>query len=257
MDILKTLLEASGGPVNPSAALGPNDVRGNYPDAAMVRSPSDAVSGDNNEVTGEKIMQDRARAADPNVITDDSGKQVDYDTGDPISRALKGIITKPAEQGTMRNFLQRVIDPARERDSTDKIMQGGGTPTVDQATNPVPTKLQPQVALAPAKNYSNTVMQQPTIDQLRASLFQQTGQGAVPNSGSAAAVAEGVDPNSLAGRMTGPNSRLDTKAGMSEAEAISNRFRPIMNSPIQRPGKKPDTPFSGIRDWLNRGNANG
>lgn len=218
-----------------------------------VLNPVDSVTGDKPmEITPDKAMSGISQAKDPRNIMDDSGKIVDYDMGDPISRALKGIITKPAEKGTLRNFLDRMISPTRERNNPG--VEGGAQPRLEEL-NSTPSKLRSPATLAPTpKDYSMSGLDPASMDELRKSIYEQTGQGAVPNSASAGVVSEAQDPNSLGARMNSPNAPQEMKDQSNEAEAISNRFRPIGNSPIQRPGKKPDQPFSGLRNWLSQGN---
>jgi hypothetical protein len=164
-------------------------------------------------ITPEAAIKRRNDASDPNVIYDDSGKAVDYDTGDPISRALKGIV-KSREHGLLRDFMERMISPTRERNNAGLE---GGMARVDELTG-MPSKNVTPTELKPVLDYKMTSIAPQSIQELRKSLYEQAGQGAPP------LAAVNNDPNSLAGRMQSPNYEAEKRSQMNDAQNISDRF---------------------------------
>lgn len=182
------------------------------------------ATGDNNVVKPGQVMQPK----DPNVIYDDSGKAVDYSTGNPF----KNLLNKPAEQGTLRNFLQRVIPGQNPVDVGSAISteMGPASKNLDTATiSPTSMANQQQAALQPKKNYAlPSAIPPDAIPQLRTSLL--TGAGLNPE------LYKDTDTaNTIAGRMNSPNSKADMQQQQQEMQDISQQFRGAgVHGPVER-----------------------
>lgn len=219
-DILKFLTDRLG--LNPT-----NDT--------MERSPSElgTESADSGVISGDKVTQARTQDNSHNV-TSDSGKIVDFSPGNPFAGMFKD--TKQMD-GSIMGLLRSMglADQKLMQPGTPKV--GGGDPSVtpgqgqDAALNPTPLAKQRQRGLmrpmpgAPDPNFpiENTTTvpkdySQPTaldpqgIEELRTSLLTQAGQ-LNPN-----------NPNGLAGRMSGPYSKLDQASGMSDAQVHADEL---------------------------------
>lgn len=189
---------------------------------------------DTNVVHPDNYMIGKDINNDPKNITNDQGQIVDRDTwdwskGNPFEKMMQN----PAEQGTVRGFLQR--------------MQGGNPTNVGSATemvaptstpndvNPTPMQQQRQAGLQsttptpmPRPDYSqHTALDPNQIEELRKSLLTESGQMDPSN------------PNGLSGRMNDPNSKADQRSQMNLSENISNDFRKGGVSDTQGPVLRP------------------
>lgn len=182
---------------------------------------------------------------DKSTLMDDQGNM--YGPNNPFDNILKGLKDKNPEQGTMRNFINRMLSPTPMTQPTiDDIINGSVVKGTGNATSdnlqPTPEKNNKQPGMTPipvprnetdaAQPGAGVADLDPTIprdtsnkysmptgidpnmyDQLRESILRDSGQ---------------FDPNNangLAGRMDGPYSKLDQRQGMEAADAISRMFR--------------------------------
>jgi hypothetical protein len=217
-----------------------------------VLDPTGTTGDKSMEIAPDKAMSGISQAKDPRVITDDSGKIVDYDTNDPISKALKGIIPnnfgKRSEPGTLSGAIFSLLNPDRARNQGGFASPGEarseellGIPN----KNVSPSTLAPTVQEKP-KNYALSGLDAPSIQELRASLYKQTGQGAPP------LATANQDPNGLAGRMNSPYANAEMQDQKKQAQDISAMFRPKTAGPIERPQKRSDlnNPFRVAGDYI-------
>lgn len=234
-------------------------------DALMERPPMEG------EKSGKVLKPEAAErgqmmARDPKAVIDDSGQQVDYDSGSTmlgfIKKLMEGKGTFRGEQGTLSGFLSRLLNPAPMGTDTGVMGKqgtvGGGVGSdhvpgtgKDPGLDPTPTAKQRQRSMAPVnpnnqdldrappQNYAQpTALDPQQIEELRQSLLSDSGQRD-PN-----------NPNGLAGRMTGPYSNLDQGAGMQEAQGIADKIRGDYNSVTSRsPLDQPAQPVS-LQDTL-------
>lgn len=223
--VLRELLKAVGDQRN-----GYGDVLKSWPDGADMRGNL-PMTPDQEEAVSNYITPKHAphmhispqNPSDPNVIYDDAGQAVDYDTKDPISNALKGIFSKnksSAEQGTVRHFMSRFLK--QEPDKTMPAILEGGIAGRNELSN-VPTRNNPEIS-KPRVNYSMPGLDPKGLEELRADLWKKSGQAALPLSTNAPVV-ETDDPNGLRARMNSPNSKAEQSLQMRDAETISNIFR--------------------------------
>lgn len=169
-------------------------------------------------------LMNQAQKPPAGTITDDSGTIRDFNPSNPFANLLKG----PAEQGTMRNFLGRVLGGGMVP-GTGTVGGGGpadhvpGTQT-DPALDPNPMAQQPQRGLQPSAkqmtaappppDYSMpTALDPQSIEELRTSLLTQAGQMDINN------------PNGLSGRMNSPNAESDMGQQRNEAMRIEDSVR--------------------------------
>lgn len=200
-------------------------------DEGLVSSPS-AVETEGTtagKVLDPMTMQQQMIPPPPGTVTNDAGTITDYQPGNPFAKLLQG-----GEQGTIRNLLQRMISPTPERNQPGSVQGfgtvGGGDPNrgtpgtgIDPGLDRTPTKNQRVPGLAP-KAMSNpyeqpSAMNPQQIDELRNSILEQTGQ---------------LDPNSLSGRMSGPNASVDQHNQMNDAQRQHDSLRGFDGSRSQR-----------------------
>lgn len=208
-------------------------------------------------------------AKDPKNIYNDAGQIVDYDLGkldatDPITKFLKdkmtsigqrvgeatsggtpfsSLLSAPAEQGTMRNFLSRMFSDTPVADQPGAVVGRGTISPPSQITNQPadpaafdakPMKDQAQPALAPGRPTPTPLADQPPspppadysmpnaldpqqIEELRNSILSQTQQ-MNPNY-----------PDGLSGRMNSPYSHLDQEQQMQDAERQARQLNANKN----------------------------
>src|SRR5205085_71445 len=98
------------------------------------------------------------------------------------------------ERGTLSGFVKSFMDKNPERNQLNEVNVGSAT---SADLNPTPSKLQPQFppqATSQQKDYTNTMMDPKSINELRQSLYDQTGQGAVPQASQASVDGTSRDP---------------------------------------------------------------
>lgn len=170
------------------------------------------------ELSPEKMMEDRKANSDPGNVYNDQGQVVDYNPN-PFSNILKGLTKKsPAEQGTLRNFLDRMSGNPVDVGSTSEFVAPGTTDA--STTNPTPMVNQPQPNLQPKKNYAvPSALPPDALPQLRNSLL--TGAGLDP----ATYTPDGPDANSLAGRMNSPNAPAEIRNSVNDLQKLEDDMR--------------------------------
>jgi hypothetical protein len=228
-------------------------------DKLMERPPMEGEKS-GRTVHPDTVQMGQNIAKDPKNIYSDKGSIEGYDgiggssMTDFIKKISEGMPKFRGEQGTLMGFLSRIMNPAGM--ATDKgVMQkqgtvGGGVGSdhvpgtgVDPGLSTTPMAKQRQRNMAPVDpnnsdldrqappDYSQPTALDPNqIEELRKSLLTQAGQ-MDPN-----------NPNGLAGRMTGPYSKVDQNQQMGEAEDIASGVRGGYNSvtsrsPLEEPAK--------------------
>lgn len=230
------------------------DVRGTRPPDADAEKSA----------TGVEIKPDDAQARldiarNKQNIYDDKGNIVDFDWSGKAAGVFERLLNTfngPHGDGTILGFIQRLMNPAPLDKATGAVRApgkigpdgSGETPGTgqDPALNPTPMKNQkmrqfrqrqsdrgvpnlpvPGVSTVP-KDYSMpTALDPKAIEELRLSLLTQAGQ-LDPN-----------NPNGLAGRMSGPYSKVDQQSQMEEAQGIADKVR---NGYSSVTGKSPARP---------------
>lgn len=157
------------------------------------------------------------------AITNDDGS-ISLDQSNPFVDALKKRMSAPAEQGTFRNFLTRIMGNQTDVGSATEFVAPSGK--IDTANlNPTPMANQPQADLQPKKDYAvPTSLPLDALPQLRSSLL--TGAGLDP----AMYTPDGPEANTLAGRMNSPNSKAEINNQGNEAQDIADTLRNDYNS---------------------------
>ena len=226
-------------------------------DSDIAVKPGDNATSDSNDISPKTLARDKATVADPGNVYDDAGNIVDYNPN-PFANAWKN---SKSMDGSIMGFVKTLQNMGQSLSGGDV----GGTaitPSTPGITNPTPSKNQPQPNLASTTpsgatatdndngNGNNIPLPQPrpltaptptpdptryaqpsaldpvAIEQLRQSLLGQAGQ------------LDPSNPNGLAGRMSGPNSKVEQQNQMRDATDISNSLRPATSgSNSSRPPK--------------------
>lgn len=241
-------------------------------DQGMEKKPTDGQDS-GKTLKPETFMNQQTITKDPANVYDEHGNIVDYKPGGrSITEMLSGmgmgakagaaasgnpfaglLANGGSGQGTLTGFLSRMLSPTPERNAPNQVQGqgtvGGGDPNagtpgmgIDPGLNPVPSKDQKVPAFAdrtptgsptplpladqpqapPPADYSMPNALDPQqIEELRSSLLTQSGQLNPDN------------PNSLAGRMGDPNSKVDMQDQMRQAEDISNAVQPMQKGDLQ------------------------
>lgn len=205
-------------------------------------SKSGIPQSDQNVVPPDLFMQSKEINSNPKNITNDSGDIVGYDTndwskGNPFSKLIEtSRSNNNTGPGVLRQLLSSVIGGGLQPGTG--TVGGGGPPDhtpgtqQDAALNPTPFKSQRQRNLAPMPapqavptppDYSMPqALDHVSIEELRTSLLTQAGQMDINN------------PNGLSGRMNSPNSNVDQRSQMNEAQQHSDSLRGFDGSRNQK-----------------------
>jgi hypothetical protein len=241
-DLLKEILGAKLGKSNPELNWPPAS------DRLMSRPPMEGEDA-GKVISPDQYMHNKKIGEDPGNVYNEKGDIVDY-----LVKKMKG----ERDGGTIIGFINNLLNPkpnAEQKGQMAKEGRVGGDPNrvpgtgVDPALDPTPTAKQRVRGLQPIDRGADlepplpkgtptpvpvdqykapppaaSPYEQPTainpqqIEELRMSLLTQAGQMDPQN------------PNGLAGRMSGPYSKVDQQAQMGEAEDISNKVRGDYNS---------------------------
>lgn len=214
---------------------------GRAPGFAGVRNPS-AATRDDNELNAQQVQHNHLAAGDPNNITNDAGDLVGY--ANPFDSIKKFIQQGNYGSGSLLGFIQALLGGRQGALASTKSGLAGGSPG-ENPTNPTPVAKQKVPALQPKYAVPNIVPHE-AIPAMRNTILQ--GQGLAPDRytpspNEPVTPDDGVDPNSLKGRMLSPNSKVDMLQQRQEMEDISKQFGRKKTSGILRmqPGKQSDS----------------
>lgn len=165
------------------------------------------------EYMKNKDMQDC-----PGCVLNEDGSFA-TDQSNPFLDALKKRGLGPAEQGTLRNFIDRMSGNPVDVGSTSEFV--APKQQIDSANlNPTPMANQPQPGLQPKKNYAvPNALPPDALPQLRNSLL--TGAGLDP----ATYTPDGPDANSLSGRMNSPNAPAEIRNSVNDLQKLEDDMR--------------------------------
>lgn len=180
---------------------------------------------DNNVVNPDIYMMRKSQNSDPNIIKDDSGS-FSLDQSNPFLDAIRK--SREGGPGVLRQLVNSFMGGGGLEPHTGTV-GGGGPPNhvpgtrQDAALNPIPLKSQKQPNLSQVQpalpvqvppDYSMPQALDPaSIEELRTSLLTQAGQ------------LDPGNPNGLSGRMNSPNSNVDQRNQMNEAQRQSDSLR--------------------------------
>lgn len=197
--------------------------------------PGAHTINDQEVITPDAMMMNKAIGSDPNNITNDSGS-FSLDQSNPFLDAIRK--SREGGPGVLRQLIDSFMGGGGLQPGTGTV-GGGGSPDhapgteQDAALNPAPIPLQKQRNLAPTispapqlpspPDYSMPQALDPvSIEELRTSLLTQAGQ-LDPN-----------NPNGLAGRMSDPNAQVDQRNQMNDAQRQHDSLRGFDGARQQR-----------------------
>lgn len=192
--------------------------------------PPEMGKPDGSIVSPGEMMKRKDMMDCPGCVTNEDGSFA-TDQSNPFLDALKKR-QGPAEQGTMRNFINRMSGHPVDVGSTSEFVAPG---TADAATtDPTPMANQPQPGLKPKSYAVPTALPPAALPQLRSSLL--TGAGLDP----AMYTPDGPDANSLSGRMNSPNSNAEINQSKIELQRIEDDMRGFDGARKERLKKRSD-----------------